>query len=89
MKCFMCADKGVKTEATHTFFFDISRGFFAVGEEPRTCQAHADVIRECSDEERAVLLGRFEATDEPPNRTTNPIDDAIVRSNDLKRRGDA
>lgn len=78
--CFMCGEP-----ASHAHFYDAARGFFAVGEEPRTCEACGKKLDGMSKEERAAALSAFAATAEPP-RGRNALEDAAIRSSELRRR---
>ena len=78
--CFMC-DK----PASHAHFYDEARGFFAVGEEPRTCEACGKKLDGMSKTERAAALAAFTATAHPP-RGRDAFEDAAIRSAELRRR---
>ena len=81
--CFMCGEP-----ASHAHFYDETCGFFAVGEEPRTCEACGKKLDGLSRPERAAALSAFTTTAEPP-RGSNALEDAAIRSAELRRRAKA
>lgn len=71
----------------HTYYE--GTGFFLVGKEPRTCEgACTDRLTLMSSAERRsfFILSGFEFQDEPPTRSTNPLDDIAARDSDMRVR---
>lgn len=87
MKCFLCDEIGLDGEGTNICFFDVSRGYFVVGSEPRFCDGHKLVINAATDEQRAKIFARFDATDEAPSGASDPLADVLARKDEAVNRG--
>lgn len=73
--CFRCG----AADAPLHHAYDISVGYFARFDEPRTCVPCGDALRALPDAQRAEAYAQFPTTAEPPTGTTDPIEDIKAR----------